>query len=157
MKIVVDSNIVFSAILNTKSKVGQLIINGSKYFDFYTIGLLKEEIFRHRDKILHFTKFSPKQFDQTYHIITTRIIFADDILLTDSDIKKAIDLVLGIDPNDAPFVALNNHLLAHLWTGDKHLINGLKKKKYSRVLTTDELYEIFLNKQLKVKGQKKDK
>lgn len=40
MKIVIDLNIVFSAILNTKSKIGQLIINGSKYFDFYTVGLL---------------------------------------------------------------------------------------------------------------------
>lgn len=44
MKIVIDSNIVFSAILNTKSKIGQLIINGSQYFDYYTIGLLKTEI-----------------------------------------------------------------------------------------------------------------
>ncbi len=31
MKIVIDSNIVFSAILNAKSKIGQLIINGSKF------------------------------------------------------------------------------------------------------------------------------
>ena len=42
MKIVVDSNIVFSAILNTRSNIGQLIINGSSHFDYYTIGLLKE-------------------------------------------------------------------------------------------------------------------
>ena len=52
MKVVIDSNIVFSAILNSKSKIGQLIINGSKYFDFYSIGLLKDEIHKHKDKIL---------------------------------------------------------------------------------------------------------
>jgi hypothetical protein len=35
MKIVVDSNIVFSAILNTQSNIGQLILNSSKYFNFF--------------------------------------------------------------------------------------------------------------------------
>jgi len=49
------------------------------------------------------------------------------------------------------FVALNNHLSAYLWTGDKRLINGLRKKEYSGILTTDELYELFLNKQLKTR------
>jgi len=41
MKIVVDTNIVFSAILNTKGKIGQLILNGSKFFDFYTVAQLQ--------------------------------------------------------------------------------------------------------------------
>lgn len=155
MKIVIDSNIVFSAILNTQSKIGQLIINGSKYFDFFTVGLLKEEIIAHKDKILHFTKFSETQFDDTFQLIISRITFVDDILLTDKDLNKAMDLVAGIDENDVLFVALNNHLLATLWSGDKHLINGLKGKGYSRIITTTDLYEIFLYKQLK--NRKKEK
>ena len=151
MKIVVDSNIVFSAILNTKSKIGQLIINGSKYFDFYTVGLLKDEILNHKDKILGLTNYTQDQFIDTFQLITIRLLFVDDILLTDNDLNKAIDLVSGIDQDDALFVALTNHLVANLWTGDKRLINGLKKKGYLRVLTTDELYDIFLDKQLKIR------
>jgi len=149
MKIVVDSNIVFSAILNTQSRIGQLIINGSKFFDFYTVGLLKEEIIEHKDKIIHSTKFSQAQFNDTFQLITSRIIFVDDILLTDQDLNKAIDLVNDIDENDALFVALNNHLVANLWTGDKRLLNGLKVKGYKRILTTNDLYEVFIEKQLK--------
>ncbi len=155
MKIVVDSNIVFSAILNTKSKIGQLIINGSKHFDFYTVGLLKDEIFKHKDKILHLTDYTENQFVDTFYLITNRLVFVDDILLTDNDLIKAIDLVSGIDENDALFVALTNHLLVNLWTGDKRLVKGLKKKGYLRVLTTDELYEIFLNKELKIRLKRK--
>ncbi|HEX7584533.1 MAG TPA: PIN domain-containing protein [Prolixibacteraceae bacterium] len=155
MKIVVDSNIVFSAILNTQSKIGQLLINGSKYFDFYTVGLLKDEIIEHKDKILRSTKFTPTQFSDTFQLIINRIIFLDDILLTDKDLNKAIDLVTGIDENDALFVALNNHLLANLWTGDKRLLDGLKGKGYSRVVTTNDLYEIFLDKQLKNRQKSK--
>jgi len=151
MKIVVDSNIVFSAILNTKGKIGQLIINGSKYFDFYTVGLLKEEILNHKTKILDLTSYTQDQFNVTFQLIIGRLIFVDDILLNDNDLDKAIDLVSGIDPDDALFVALSNHLHANLWTGDKRLINGLRKKGYSRILTTDELYDIFLDKQLKIR------
>lgn len=155
MKIVVDSNIVFSAILNSKSRIGQLIINGSQFFDFYTVGLLKNEIIEHTDKILKLTGFTQAELNETFHLITNRIIFVDDILLTEKDIDKAIDLVCDIDLNDAMFVALNNHLLANLWTGDKRLINGLKKKGYLRILTVDELYEIFILKQLKSRHKKK--
>jgi predicted nucleic acid-binding protein len=154
MKIVVDSNIVFSAILNTKGKIGQLILNGSKYFDFYTVGLLKEEIINHKEKILDLTSYSQDQYNDTFQLITSRLTFVDDILLTDYDLNKAIDLVSGIDPDDALFVALTNHLLANLWTGDKRLIVGLRKKGYSRILNTDELYDIFLDKQIKIKRKK---
>jgi predicted nucleic acid-binding protein len=57
MRIVVDSNIVFSAILNSSGRIGQLIIGGSKYFQYFTVNLLKEEIFKHRVKILSLSGF----------------------------------------------------------------------------------------------------
>ncbi len=154
MKIVIDSNIVFSAILNTKSKIGQLIINGSMFFSFYTVGLLKDEIFEHRSKILELTGFTENQFNEIYQLIADKIRFVDEILLTDEEISKASDLVSGIDNDDAMFVALNNHLLANLWTGDKQLINGLKKKGYSRLFTTDDLYQLYLLRQIKSRKKK---
>jgi predicted nucleic acid-binding protein len=155
MKIVVDTNIVFSAILNTKSKIGQLIINGSKYFDFFTIELLKYEIYNHKDKIIDLTDYTEEQFTGIFQLITSRMVFVDDILLTDNEINKGIELVTGIDQDDAFFVALNNHLKANLWTGDKKLINGLKKKGYKRTISTDELYEIYLDKQITSKQKRK--
>jgi predicted nucleic acid-binding protein len=155
MKIVVDSNIAFSAILNTKSKIGQLLINGSQFFEFYTVGLLKEEIVEHQQKILSLTGFTEPQLNEIFQLIFPRIRFVDEIFLTDKDIAKAIDLVSGIDKDDALFVALANHLSAKLWTGDKRLINGLKKKGYTRILSTDDIYEIFLIKQFKTIKKRK--
>ncbi len=147
MKIVVDSNIVFSALLNTKSKIGQLLINGSQYFDFYTVKLLRSEIIRHRKKILTITGFTLKQFDETFQIISSKIKFIDDILISDIDLKESEEIVSEIDINDSMFMALNNHLSSHFWTGDKKLLTGLKKKGYSKILNSDELFEIFLEKQ----------
>ena len=61
----------------------------------------------------------------------------------------------GIDENDALFVALNNHLLANLWTGDKRLLDGLRRKGYTRIMTTNDLYESFIDKQLKDRQKRK--
>ncbi len=153
MKIIVDSNIVFSAILNSQGKIGQLIINGSKHFKFFTVGLLKEEILEHKNKILSISGFTLQQFEKSFLTITNRIKFVDEILISDKDLKKAVALVVGIDENDTLFVALTNHLNAKLWTGDKKLISGLQKKGYTRTISTNELYDLFIEKQL-IHGKK---
>lgn len=155
MKIIVDTNIVFSAILNSQGKIGQLIINGSKFFTFYTVGLLKDEIEEHKDKILKISEFTNDQFIKSYETITKRITFVDEILISDKELIKALDLVADIDENDALFVALTNHLNGKLWTGDKKLITGLQRKGYSKILSTDELYEQFLGKRFTIRRRKK--
>jgi len=155
MKIIVDTNIVFSAILNSQGKIGQLIINGSKFFTFYTVGLLKDEIGEHKAKILKISGFTNEQFIKSYETITKRITFVDEILISDKELIKALDLVADIDVNDALFVALTNHLNGKLWTGDKKLVAGLQRKGYPKTLSTDELYEQFLGKQFTIRRRKK--
>jgi predicted nucleic acid-binding protein len=149
MKIVVDSNIVFSAILNSQGKIAQLIINGSKYFSFFSVNLLKEEILNHKDKLLSISGLTETQFESSFSHIASRIKFVDEILISDQDLEKATRLTKDIDKNDILFVALTNHLGSKLWTGDKKLSIGLKKKKYFRTISTNELYDLFIEKELR--------
>lgn len=151
MKIIIDSNIVFSAILNSQGKIG----NGSKFFKFFTVGLLKQEIEEHKDKILSISGFTNQQFRQSFQSITNRITFVDEILISDKDLNKAIALVADIDENDALFVALTNHLNGKLWTGDKKLTSGLKQKGFPKTISTTELYEQFLEKQMTIRRRHK--
>ncbi len=37
MKIIVDTNIIFSTILNTDSKYGDLLLNSDGIFEFYSV------------------------------------------------------------------------------------------------------------------------
>ena len=60
-----------------------------------------------------------------------------------------------IDEEDSLFVALSNHLHSSLWTGDKRLLNGLKKKGYSKVLSTDDLYTIYIEKEIRSIAKRK--
>ncbi len=155
MKIVVDSNIVFSAILNSQSRIGQVIINSSNFFQFYSVMLLKEEIKLHKDKIRSITGFTNQQFLISFQKITSRIIFIDDILIPDEVISEAVDLVAGIDEKDSLFVALANYMNAKLWTGDKKLTYGLISKGYTRTISTNDIYDLFLENKMRTIVRKK--
>ncbi len=50
-KLIVDSNIIFSAILNTNSRIGQILITGGEFYDFYAPKYLREEIWEHQEKL----------------------------------------------------------------------------------------------------------
>jgi predicted nucleic acid-binding protein len=137
--------------LNPNSSIGQILLSGSKYFDFYSVNYLKVEISSHAQKILKITGYSNDEFEEIYHLITRKIRFVDNVLLSDSSLLKAHKLLFDIDEDDTLFVALNNHLKSRLWTGDKQLINGLEAKGYHKTITTSDLYELLLKKKLKSK------
>lgn len=142
MKIVVDTNIVFSALLNSTGKIAHLIINGSSHFKYYSINLLKEEISAHKSKLLMLSGLSEESYNKSYNSIIARIKFINEFLLPENIVESA-NLVYDIDENDSLFIALNDYLGGKLWTGDKKLINGLRKKDYKQILDTFELYKIF--------------
>lgn len=110
MKIVVDSNIIFSALLNSTSRIGQLLILGTKYFDYYSVDLLKDEISKHQQRICKIANYNQEQYSETFDLIISKIKFVDNILISQKDLRKAIDIVSDIDENDALFIALTNHL-----------------------------------------------
>ena len=47
MKIVVDTNIIFSALLNSNSTIGDILFNSDKDFEFYSCAYMRFEIQKH--------------------------------------------------------------------------------------------------------------
>jgi len=149
MKIVIDTNILFSALINVNSNIGNLILNGSKHFEFYSINFMLFEINKHFDKLLKLSKLSQNDLEELLQILSNKINFYDENDLPISVRKVAFNLVREIDLNDLYFVALGEHINAKLWTGDKKLINGLQHKNYSKLITTKELIELYLEYKIK--------
>lgn len=145
MKIVVDTNIVFSAILNSTSKIGKILINSKDYFQFYTCDFLRTELLKHRNKLIDLTKLSPQELEELEFLVTKNITFINEGLLPEKTIIATENLLADIDLNDTPFVALTKHLKAKLWTGDKKLSLGLQMKKYKDIITTSQLSELLDN------------
>lgn len=155
MTFVVDSNIIFSAILNPDNNIGQIIINGSKYFTFITVDQLKEDIEIHEDKILKISGLRHLDFLNLYGFIKAKIKFVHHLLISDGNYQKAEQLTHDIDSDDLLFVGLSLQYNCKLWSGDKRLINGLHKKGFKLTITTDEIFQIYLNKEFNRKSRQK--
>lgn len=140
MKVVVDTNIAFSAILNTNSKIGEVIIKSGNLFSFYSSLQLKSEIYEYKDKILQISTYSEAEFNEISNIIFRKITFISDLLIPEFELLKAEELTKDVDIDDTVFVALSNHLNAKLWSGDKSLKRGLESKNWHKFITLEELY-----------------
>jgi len=66
-KIVVDTNIVISALMNTNSRIGQILVNRKSYFNFYSPEYIRCEIFMHKEKIKSIGRLS--EFIEAYNLI----------------------------------------------------------------------------------------
>jgi len=145
MKIIIlDTNIVFSSILNARSNIGEVIFNNNERFDFYSSNFLREEIDRHRSKILQLSKTSELEVNEVIFQIYKKIKFISDQQIPYQYWAEAAPLVREIDMDDLPFVALTNYLDGFLWTGDLKLRNGLQSKGYQKCISTEELLEIII-------------
>ena len=145
-KIVVDSNIVFSALLNTNSRIGQILINGKNYFDFYSPEYVRFEIFNHKEKIKSIGKLMEDEFIETYGLILRNITILNHSIIPSEIYKNAELLCQDIDIDDAVFVAVSMFTKGVLWSGDMKLLNGLTHAGYKRLIKTDDLYQDLLAK-----------
>jgi len=142
MKIVVDTNILFSALLSPSGIISDLIFNSSGAFDFFSPDTVDFELDKHWQKLIKLSKLTTEEVDELKYSLVKKIeILQLDYISSDSW-KKSIQLVEDIDEFDAPFIALNMEIHGTLWTGDKKLIQGLKKKGYSEIIRTTELISL---------------
>ncbi len=142
MIIIVDTNIVFSAILNTKSVIGELVLNSERIFEFWSCHYLLEEIDKHWDKLKKISKLEDGLLIESQRLVYKNINFISEAQIPKTHRLEAYNLVKDIDLDDIVFIALNEYQNSILWTGDKVLITGLKSKGYDRVISTNELVKL---------------
>ena len=140
MKIVVDTNIVFSAILNSESRIALILISGKRHFSFYSCEFLLEELSLHRDKLRKLTKLPDAELDEVVGMVTRNITFIHEAAIPGPMYGATERLMKGNDHKDVPFVALAQELKAKLWTGDKVLSKGPATSHPDLVITATELF-----------------
>lgn len=144
MRIVVDTNIAFSAILNTNSKIARILLQPRSRFNFYSTEQLISEIQEHKPKLQKFTDYSDYELNRMISLITNRIRFINVKLIPKSIYDASEQLTMDVDIDDCEFVALTDHIKGKLWSGDKELRTGLIKKKWDKFISTDNLYRMMI-------------
>lgn len=141
-KIIVDTNIIFSCLLNSQGTIGDLIFNSEIVFDFYSNQYMRYEIRKHWQKLLKISKLADTELQTAYETMLTKLTFVNEELIPQRDWQKAEEVVTDIDIDDTDFVALTRYLKGSLWTGDKHLYDGLKARRFRTVYNTQDLIKL---------------
>jgi predicted nucleic acid-binding protein len=144
VRVVVDTNIIFSAILNSNSKISRIILQPKSRLNLYSTNQLEYELAEHWGKLKKISKYSDIELQQVSSLIISRIRFINVELIPEKLFIKAEKLTGDIDIDDTEFVALTEHVRGRLWTGDKELIKGLRKKNWNYPISTDELYKLIV-------------
>ena len=146
MKIVVDTNIIFSTLLNSNSNIGDLIFNSDKQFEFYSCNYMRYEIKKHWGKLKRISKLSEEQLQISYTQVLLKIKFINEEIIPVETWLASEEITKDIDIDDTDFVALSKFLKATLWTGDKVLYDGLKEISFKKLLNTKEMLALRANK-----------
>ncbi len=132
MELVLDSNIVISALISSNGITRRLLF--SDKLVLFAPDLLFDEVFRYKKIILKKSGLSEDEFNIVFGIICSRITF-----VSYQSFKKFINESENCCPdiNDSEFFALAFSKRISLWSNDK----ALKKQDKLKVFFTNELID----------------
>ena len=139
MKIVVDTNIIFSTLLNSNGTIGDLLFNSHKHFTFYSCSYMRYEIQKHWQRLQKISKLSDEQLGVSYTQVLSKLKFINEEIIPAETWVASEKITKRIDIDDTDFVALTKFLKATLRTGDKSLYEGLKRLDFKKMINTSEL------------------
>ncbi|WP_416440115.1 PIN domain-containing protein [Leeuwenhoekiella sp. A16] len=142
MIVVIDTNIIFSALLSPTGHISNVILSSPNHIQFYAPSFLKEELENHKSKILKISSYSSSEFEYLKLSLFKIIEFIDVENIKPDIWQIAYDITHKIDEDDTPFIALTLALESFLWTGDKKLIRGLKAMNFKKFIDTQELIKL---------------
>lgn len=126
--VVIDTNLIFSALVSNASNIREVLFESNT--TFCAPNFLIAEIFTHKDKLLKYTKLTESEFYLYFNGIIEQIKFIPTDFISIESRQKAYDLCKDVDLKDIPFIALSIELGIPIWTGDKKLKEGLKRKGF---------------------------
>jgi len=130
MKVIVDTNIIFSALLKKNSFFGELLLRDSVEYLMPKFACI--ELFKYKEKIAKLSRFNEDELLEVLYRLLKNINIFDEEMITTRTLREAYELVKDVDEKDMIFVALTIEVDGHLWTADEKLKNGLSKKEFNR-------------------------
>ncbi|PKD42020.1 DNA-binding protein [Methylomonas sp. Kb3] len=121
--VIVDTNIVFSALVNKNSKIATLLLRSEQPLLMPKYGFV--ELFKYKEKICAVSKHTQDEVLELLYELIRHIDFFDENSISAEALQKAWALVKDVDAKDLLFVALTIEMGGLLWTGDKQLRMGL--------------------------------
>lgn len=115
--VVIDTNILFSALLRRESPFTRIILDSDQSFFICESTIV--ELFKHKDRIVELSRLTEAEVVRLFYTLLRRVTVSKEDLIAPEVRRNAYELCADVDEADTPHVALTMHLDALLWTGDK--------------------------------------
>lgn len=132
-RIVVDANILFSALLRPDSPFTRRIVQGET--TVFVCESAVVSLFKHKERIVALSRLPEEDVVRQFYLLLRHVTVAKEELIDREARKEAVRLCREVDQDDAPHVGLTLSLDGLLWTGDKALKRGLRAQGF------DQFYE----------------
>ena len=142
MKVIVDSNILISALISPQGKELELLMNPWTKGIFYSCDFLRKEVLRNKEKIIRSSRLPESDLLNLIVKVSGRINFINEEQIPGVIWAKALAQTKDIDESDTPFLALALYLRGILWTGDKKLIRKLTAKGFKEIKNTAQTKKV---------------
>lgn len=141
MKVIIDTNLLFSAVSKPDGKIAEIILNPALSIEFVGCYFSQIELFKYKEKILKVSKISEKDLLEIMYLLLKRIEFINESSIPVKIMQDAYSLTRDIDPKDTIFVAMSLFTGFPIWSGDKALYEGLHKKQFTNIWLTADLLQ----------------
>ena len=133
MKLVVASNILFSALIK-QDITAEILLD--LFLDFYAPEFMLEEFEEHKQEILSKTKRTEEEFNEIFNVLREIIT-----IIPKKEFENYLSEARNITPDvdDTEYLALALKLNCPVWSNDKKLKEQDKIKVYS----TDEMLKLI--------------
>ncbi len=125
--------------MSSDGVIGTFLLKDLREIEKYSCYYLYIEIFDKKEKIIKYSGLEEKEVLELLYLVLKNIQFINENQISETSWKRARDLTEDIDIKDVSFVALTIELGAVLFTGDKKLYKGLKKKGFMDVMNLEDL------------------
>ncbi len=128
MKIVVDSNVIYSALLNTGEYVRDIFF--SDLYELHSCKYIVVETFRNKEKLFKHAKLKDSILLDRLFKLLRNVTPVNEGFISDDSLERAYELCSGGYEKDIPFVALSIHMNCPLWTNDEELMLNLSNRGF---------------------------
>lgn len=129
--VVIDANRIFSELIAANHRLWRTL-QAQPDVRFLCPKYVLVELFKHKERIVAATGIEEPALLGLLHTLLQRIHFFDEDGVGIGSWTEAWRLCRDVDENDVAYVALALELDAELWTSDRELEVGLRKKGFTR-------------------------
>ena len=144
MKIVIDSNILFSILVKADGKTAELFFRLSQLHKLYMCDVSFDELHKHQAKLKKLSGLSYINFEKLKSKIFNHLSIIPSALFSSEVITEAYKLVKDIDTDDLPIVGAAIFINGILLTGDKPLVEGARKQSVDWIYDSREIETLLL-------------